>query len=151
MILEFDWSPEYQRLAVDGVEFTHEGPPGTSAEHDVAHLMLAHNGRLHWRPVGTRDEVCFAEFNAVHLEVLLITASPRVSLEEHLRVVLPTTIPHLTWFVEKHYAPFPISVTEAMARFWSELRPARLEPLLPFFQQVRHADQTQRIVRSLNA
>lgn len=145
MRLTFDWGPDRQRIAADDVVFEHEGPAGTRAEHDVAHLMLAANGRLPWCPQGSRSEVCLAEFNAVHLEVLLVTAAAGVSLEQHLRAALPGVIPHMRWFTDVHYAPFPIPMEEALARFWAELLPFRVAPMLPLFRRMRTADQTKRL------
>jgi hypothetical protein len=145
MRLDFDWSPAYQRLAADGVEFVHTGPPGTRAEHDVAHLMLAANGRLPWCPVGSREEVCYAEVHAVHLENLLV-AGAGLPLRDALRAALPRVIPHMEWFVSVHYAPFPCSLAEALAWFWAELRPERIAPLFGVFHRVRASNQSDRVV-----
>jgi hypothetical protein len=131
--------------------FAHEGRISTRAEHDVAHLMIARNGILPWRPIGARDEVCLAEFNAVHLEVLLVTVgSNPFPLNEKLRLAAAGVIPHMQWFAEVHFSPFPVTAAEALSRFWRSLAPERILPLIPLFQRVRCSDQTQGIRESVN-
>ena len=161
--LLFDWSPERQRIALGPDLFEHEGPIPTRPEHDVAHLMLGWHGYMAWRPQGPRDMVCHAEFNAVYLEVLLLAGRAELvasgigtaTLEiPPLSLVLEraagSTLEHMRWFVEQHYAPFPVPFGEALARFWASLKPERLERLLPLFWEARETDGTQRISRRLD-
>ena len=149
--LLFDWSPERQRIALGADLFEHEGPIPTRPEHDVAHLMLGWHGYMAWKPQGPRDEVCMAEFNAVYLEVLLVAAGPNEPLlRTGLWRAAGSTLEHMRWFAEQHYAPFPIPYGEALARFWATLRPYRLERLLPLFWEARQTEATERISRRLD-
>ncbi len=129
--LSFYWSPERQEIACDGERFAHPIETNTASSHDVAHLLAAAGG-LSWRPAGTREEVCHAEFNAVLLEHLGVAVLESELLDRD-RDILKRTLGHARWFVEEHYAPFPVSFDEALERFVCKLdreTVVRLSPVL---------------------
>ncbi len=129
--LSFHWSPDRQEIACDGERFAHPVATNTHASHDVAHLLAAAGG-LPWKPSGTREEVCAAEFNAVLVEHLAVSVLEAELLGRGSDLLEPT-LRHLRWFVEEHYAPFPVSFDEALERFLHMLdREAvvRLSPVL---------------------
>lgn len=115
--LRYRWTPELQEIGVDDVTFAHPRETNTSPSHDVAHLLAAASG-LPWAPMGARESVCFSEFNSVFIEHLAN------HVVEHVhggaiasRDILPVTLEHVRWFVEVHYAPFPVDFDEALERF----------------------------------
>jgi hypothetical protein len=129
--LSFYWSPERQEIACDGERFAHPVATNTASSHDVAHLLAAAGG-LPWKPAGTREEICYAEHAAVLLEHLSV-AVLEAELFGRGPDALDRTLAHSRWFVEEHYAPFPVSFDEALDRFVRELdREAvvRLSPVL---------------------
>ena len=83
----------------------------------------------------TGDEAKLAEFNAVLLEGLLAAVVRAIRDEEP--VDLEAELEHARWFVAEHYAPFPVSLDEALRRFRDGLDVEAVVRLLPIFWQVR--------------
>ena len=127
------WSPEGQGFARGSETFRHPGAVGTSPSHDVSHLLLAASDQLPWRPSGTREEICFAEYNAVLLEHLLL----RAVQGEPPGLAVRASLGHAAWFCREHYAPFPVEPAEALRRFREGLDPELVLRLFPFFWGVR--------------
>lgn len=135
--LRFLWTPERQEIAVDGESFAHPEATGTAPSHDVAHLLAAAAG-LSWRPRGTRDEVCIAEFHAILLEHLGVASFDAVHLGRgSAGSPLARALKHARWFVDKHYAPFPMSFETALASFCKALDVELVVRLSPVFFKLR--------------
>lgn len=133
MRLALLWSPEGQGFARGAETFRHPGEVGTSPSHDVSHLLLAASDKLPWRPSGTRVEICFAEYNAVLLEHLLL----RAVQGEAPGLAVRASLGHAAWFCREHYAPFPVEPAEALRRFREGLDLEGALRLFPFFWGVR--------------
>lgn len=130
MKLAMDWSQNAQFFSVGDDKFDHPTYIALSPNHDLAHLICASSG-LKWKPAGTRPEVCFAEFNAVLLENLTVHALANARIEMR-RDSIPDVLTHLRWFVQEHYAPFPVDFQDALAAFRADIEPnaaVRLSPL----------------------
>lgn len=135
--LRFHWTPDRQEIAVDGETFAHPEATGTSPSHDLSHLLAAASG-LPWKPKGTRDDVCRAEFAAVLLEHLGVYVFDAVVLGRgSTDTVLDRTLEHARWFVIEHYAPFPESFDSALARIRTAIDPEPLHRLAPIFFRLR--------------
>jgi hypothetical protein len=114
----FSWLLERQIIFHDGRTYVHDGPTDTLPSHDLAHLLVGLTSQLPWCPTGSDTEVRLSEFNAALLENLLTYMYQHVALQSvRLEEVLPRTVQYARWFVEKHYAPFPIPLEEAYRRF----------------------------------
>ncbi|HZV01166.1 MAG TPA: hypothetical protein VFF73_30925 [Planctomycetota bacterium] len=85
--------------------------------------------------MGTRDEICLAEFSAVFLEHLLGAALNVVLFGETRDV--SRVLEHARWFTDEHYAPFPISFDEAFRCLRAAAEPAVLVRLSPVFFRLR--------------
>jgi hypothetical protein len=70
--LKFYWSPQHQLFSCDGAKLEGHGYIQTNPSHDLVHLLIAANGNMPWQPVESREQTCFAEYNAVMLEHLLV-------------------------------------------------------------------------------
>jgi hypothetical protein len=138
------WWPERQIICHQAQVFVHEGPTNTEPSHNVAHLLLAASGGLCWFPAGEIDTVRVAEYNAVFLENLFHNSYMCiVSRSIEPRAILPLTIKYARWFVEHHFAPFPLTAEEAYCQFCRGLNPEMLTRLSPvFFEQKRKEQQT---------
>ncbi len=135
--LSLYWSRERQEIACDGERFAHPLETNTAASHDVAHLLAAAGG-LPWRPLGTRDEVSTAEFNAVLLEHLASNVLNAVLLGSGtVEDALERTLEHARWFLEVHYAPFWCSFDEALAALATRVDVETVTRLSPVFFRVR--------------
>jgi hypothetical protein len=86
------------------------------------HLFIAANGNMPWQPVESREQACFAEYNAVLLEHLLVNCFNAAVLESMApEQIVPEARKFLKWFVSEHYAPFPVSEKRLFAtllRLW---------------------------------
>jgi hypothetical protein len=136
--LGMEWHPGGQTLRCGREVFTHEGPTPTDASHDVAHLLIAAASRLPWRPQGESWLVRFAEYNAVFVEHLLVetfncVAQGGIAPES----VLPKVLKHARWFVEEHFAPFPVTAEEAYRHLCAGLDADALVRLSPYFFAVK--------------
>jgi len=131
--LSFYWSTERQEIACDGERFAHPIATGTAVSHDVAHLLAAASG-LPWKPRASRAAVSFAELNAVLLEHLggnVLNATLLGCGSE--KGVLSQTLEHARWFVDVHYAVFPVSFDEALESFAGSLDVEVVARLAPVF------------------
>jgi hypothetical protein len=131
------WKQNRQTLYKANEVFTHEGAITTQPSHDLAHILVAASGDIPWRPTGDSRNLRIAEYNAVFLECLLDALFNSVVF----RCVSPASIPallhkHTRWFVNKHFAPFPISAQDAYRGFCLGIRESTIVRLCPlFFQQ----------------
>jgi hypothetical protein len=114
----FSWLRERQIMFHRRRIYVHDGPTDTLPSHDLAHLLVGMGSNLPWCPTGPDREVRVSEFNAAVLENLLSFTYEHVACRSvGLDEVLPKTFQYARWFVEKHYAPFPLPVEEAYRRF----------------------------------
>jgi hypothetical protein len=91
-----------------------------------------------WQPVESREQTCFAEYNAVLLEHLLVNCFNAAVLESMApEQIVPEARKFLKWFVSEHYAPFPVSEEEAFRRFAEHLDIERIVRLFPYFYSLR--------------
>jgi hypothetical protein len=135
--LLFRWSSDLQEMAVDGETFAHPIATQTSPSHDLAHLLAAASG-LPWKPRGTRDDLCFAEFNAVLLEHLGVYIFDAVLLGRgNSQTAHVRALAHARWFALEHYAPFPVDFDSALARFRACLDSSVVVRLSPMFFRLR--------------
>jgi hypothetical protein len=130
----FWWSPQRQVIFHRNLIYVHEGQTPTSPSHDLAHLMIAMSSDLLWLPQGNPDEVRIAEYNAVFLEHLLSNAYNCVVLHSGApEDVLQKTLQYARWFVERHYAPFPVAAEEAYRQFCRGINASAVSSLAAFF------------------
>jgi LPS sulfotransferase NodH len=128
------WSPERQVIFHNRRVYAHDGSTDTEPSHDLAHVLIGMGSSLLWCPRGSDDEVRISEFNAVFLEHLLSTAYECVMCRSiSLQEILPKALRHARWFVQEHYAPFPMATEEAYRQFCTGIDPATLADLSPYF------------------
>lgn len=114
----FSWLRERQIMFHRRRIYVHDGPTDTLPSHDLAHLLVGMGSNLPWCPTGPDAEVRVSEFNAAVLENLLSFTYEHVACRSvGLDEILPKTLQYARWFVEKHYAPFPMPLEEAYRRF----------------------------------
>jgi hypothetical protein len=134
--LRLCWRREWQTIACGNTLYTHDGPTKTNPSHDLAHLLIAANGALPWLPLGESRRL--AEYNAVFVETLLNNIRwAIVSCPMDDAAILKHTLRHARWFVEKHYAPFPMPAEEAYRTFCWGIDPAVIGRLSPLFFDLR--------------
>jgi precorrin-6B methylase 1 len=137
-----NWTPEMQSISVDGQNFVHDGPIKTDPSHDLAHLMIAANGNLLWAPEGRSDAIKLAEYNAVFLEHLLNNTYNGVLAKSNDGTALfLQTLAHARWFVEEHFAPFPIPSEEAYCQFCWHIDDEMIVRLSPYFFNQKRAER----------
>lgn len=142
MRLAFQWAPDNQEIVVGSDRYFHGEPTNTRPSHDVAHLIAAASG-LPWKPAGSREDVCFAEYNAVLVEHLAVEVHRCVvALERDRGRVLPSALEHARWFCTTHYAPFPVPPEEALQRFLAGLDRNIFVRLSPYFFQLKAAESS---------
>jgi hypothetical protein len=124
------WSASYQLISYKGECFRHAGTTDTLPSHDLAHLLVAAISGLDWNP-GIEATARQAEYNAVLLENFLMHAY--LSPTRSPRDVADATMRHMSWFVEDHYAPFPLTAAESLTCFLDAASPARVAELCHFF------------------
>lgn len=133
------WSTHRQIIFHRAQIFVHEGPTKTEPSHDLAHLLLAVTGGLQWFPDGEPDAVRIAEYNAVLLEHLfdgIYNSVIHGSIASG--AILRRSIEYARWFVEQHFAPFPLTPEEAYRQFCWGLDVKAVTRLSPvFFEQKR--------------
>ncbi|MFQ3584361.1 MAG: hypothetical protein SNJ85_05430 [Cyanobacteriota bacterium] len=136
--LKFYWSPQHQLFSCDGAKLEGHGYIQTNPSHDLVHLLIAANGNMPWQPVETREQTCFAEYNAVMLEHLLVNCfNTAVVGSMTAEQIIPEARKFLKWFVSDHYAPFPVSEEEAFRRFAEHLDIQCIVRLFPYFYNLR--------------
>jgi hypothetical protein len=91
-----------------------------------------------WKPVENREQTCFAEYNAVLLEHLLVNCfNAGVLGSLPTEQIIPEARNFMRWFALVHYAPFPVPEEEAFYRFAIHLDIERIVRLFPYFYSVR--------------
>jgi len=132
--LSFYWSPTKQMFTCDNVGIENQSSTPTNPSHDLAHLIVAANGGLPWLPKGERHLICLAEYNAVLLENLFDKTCNAVvfgTFASH--ETLAETHKYMDWFVNEHYAPFPISAEAAYQCFCYQVNPFIITRLFPYY------------------
>jgi hypothetical protein len=147
--LSLVWSADRQTFQFGDVIFVNEGPSKTDPSHDLAHLLIAANGGLAWRPCGHDAERRTAEYNAILLEHLMDRVYNSVMLRPSpVREILAATLRHARWFVDEHYAPFPVPAEEAYRQFCWQIDPILMVRLSPLFFDLKHLERTDPDCRS---
>jgi precorrin-6B methylase 1 len=140
--LSMKWTPAKQVISFGNSEFYHDGPITTDPSHDLAHLIIAANGNLYWSPQGDRETLKLAEYNAVFLEHLLNNIYNCVVSQKQSELdAFSQTLAHARWFVEKHFAPFPLSPEEAYCQFCRHIDPEMIVGLSPYFFEQKRAER----------
>ena len=143
MIMRMSWTPEFQSIALGEEEFSHQGSISTDPSHDLAHLLVGTSGKLPWAPVGNTTTTKMAEYNAILLEHLLTNIYDCVATHSWSeKIVLTKTLSHAQWFVEHHYAPFPVSAKQALSEFLRLADSEVLTRLAPHFFRQKRAERT---------
>jgi hypothetical protein len=134
------WNPAWQVLFHQGEVYAHEGPTNTDPTHDMAHLIIALGSRLAWMPEG--DQLRVAEYNAVFVEHLLDNSYWCVTNQSiEANSILKCTLDYARWFVEQHYAPFPIPTEEAYRQFCGGIDPDAVVGLAPLFFELKRRER----------
>jgi hypothetical protein len=143
----FWWTAKRQVVFHGGHIWVNESETPTSPSHDLAHVLVAMSSGLHWLPLGDPDDVRMAEYNAVLLEHLLGNAYNSVVFGSiQPGEVLNEALRYARWFVEEHYAPFPLAPEEAYRRFCLGIDPRAVSSLSVYFfvQRARELRATDR-------
>jgi len=128
------WAHASQRFSRGHATFEHVGPVDTAPSHDVCHLLVAACSDLPWLPVGDREDVCLAEYNAVLLEHLMHGVYVASVLGRPLpEPPLAAALCHVRWFVDEHYRPFPLAEAQARERFRRRVDADAVTRLSPFY------------------
>lgn len=144
----FSWLLDRQIMFHSRRMYIHDGPTDTMPSHDLAHLLVGAGSNLLWYPGGTDAEVRISEFNAVFLENLFSYAYDHVACGSIAQeTILPRTMQYACWFVEKHYAPFPMPFDEAYRRFCAGINAEVLTNLSHYFfaqKDLEHHDRQRK-------
>ena len=141
--LNFYWSLEKQLFACDDIYYQNEGPAGTEPSHDLVHLVVAASGNLAWLPYQQRELSCLAEYNAVLLETLFDrTCSLLIFGTVATQNLWAVVQQHMAWFVEQHFAPFPLSKQEAYQQFCSQIDPFVVSQLFPYYLSMKQYERS---------
>lgn len=136
------WEPNKQVICFGETEFVHNGPIDTHPSHDLCHLLIAANGNLAWAPDGGRVSIKVAEYNAVFLEHLLNNVyNSMVPGRSNDGEAFARTLSHARWFVESHFAPFPLSAEEAYSQFSRQINVDTIVDLCPHFFKQKRAER----------
>jgi hypothetical protein len=137
------WSQARQRIYCDDDVFTHEGPIVINPSHECAHLLIAANGGMPWKPEGEKDSVRIAEYTASVLEHLLDeTFRCLVYSSTAKEKIIPTILEFARWFVEENFKPFPMSAQKAIRYFCEKVNRELIVRLSPYFLRMRR-DETR--------
>jgi len=133
------WTPPVQEIWFGQTSFVHEGPTTTCPTHDLAHLLVGATGALEWNPLARgRKTLMLAEYNAVIIEVIMTKIVHTVRDGHQFQATLmASTLRHMRWFVDQHYAPFPMEAEQAYARFCGRVDAEALVRLSPLFFDMR--------------
>lgn len=143
MMMRMSWAPEFQSIALGEEEFSHQGSISTDPSHDLAHLLVGASGELPWAPVGNTTATRMAEYNAILLEHLLTNIYDCVATASWSEnIVLTKTLSHAKWFVEHHYAPFPVSTEQALSEFLRLVDSEAIIRLAPHFFRQKKVERT---------
>ncbi|MGR3279117.1 hypothetical protein ACSYAD_29050 [Acaryochloris marina NIES-2412] len=141
--LEFYWSPQKQLFRCGEESIENEEPINTDPSHDLVHLIVAACGTLPWLPRGDRALVCIAEYCAVLLENLFDKTCNSVIFRTDVNYAsFAESVKYMDWFVNEHYAPFPISANAAYQRFCRYINPFIVSRLFPYYFQVKRYERT---------
>lgn len=137
-----NWRPERQSYYFGSERYVHSSGTETAPSHDLSHVFVAAVSGLPWSPQGIDSVVRMAEFNAVFCENLLNNVFTHV-YRECLRddEIVPKAIKHSDWFVNEHYAPFPVTSAEARRQFVEAVKPDALVRLSPIFMRQRWREE----------
>jgi len=147
--LSMRWTSEHQLMELGTQRFEHSGSTPTDPSHDLAHLMIGANGDLPWAPEGDRDVVKLAEFCAVFIEHLLSNIFNAHHGQADFATLNACTIAYGKWFVEHHFAPFPVSFDDAYQGLRTRLKPDVLGPLSLHFFRLKSAESSTPDYRSM--
>lgn len=137
------WEPTRQVFYGAGKIFANEGSTETVPTHDLAHLLVGACGNLPWCPEGGQEEVRLAEYYAVFLENLFDKVYGYVVAGAfNAERVLHEAITYARWFVEVHYAPFPLPAEEAYRRFCWNMNVQAISRLSPVFFALKRVERT---------
>lgn len=141
--LRFQWGPNSQVFACDDCVSEFQGTTNTEPSHDLVHVIIAACEQLPWQPEGPRELVCMAEYNAVLLENLFDKTCNAVVFGTTTDPnTLAATLVHMEWFVNQHYAPFPVSAAAALQRFLRFVDPFVVSRLFPYYLVVKRYERT---------
>lgn len=137
MKLAMRWEPERQFMWVDGDIYEHAGRPLTTPSHDLAHLVVAANGELPWKPSGAYDSIVFAEFNASFVQSTFMQVRAAL-LDPALRGREAEGIAKNAHYYANEHAvtykiDFPCSQEEATDRLALAIRPDFVARLFPMY------------------
>jgi hypothetical protein len=137
------WEPNFQVFYGSGKIFANHGSTNTVPTHDLAHLLIGACGNLPWCPEGGQEEVRLAEYYAVFIENLFDKVYGHMAMGTYKRdTVLYESISYARWFVDVHYAPFPLPAEEAYRRFCKHMDIAAIVRLSPLFFVLKHVERT---------
>lgn len=137
------WEPGRQFFYGAGKVFANAGTTNTVPTHDLAHLLIGACGNLEWCPEGGDRDVRLAEYYAVFIENLFDKVYGHlVAGTFEPERVLHETIEYSRWFVDVHYAPFPIPAEEAYRRFCWNIDVDAITRLSPLFFALKRVERT---------
>lgn len=137
------WEPNFQVFYGSGKIFANNGTTNTVPTHDLAHLLVGACGNLPWCPEGGQEEVRLAEYYAVFIENIFDKVYAYIVNGTFNRdTALYEAITYARWFVDVHYAPFPIPAEEAYRRFCKNMDVAAIVRLSPLFFALKHVERT---------
>lgn len=137
------WEPNFQVFYGSGKIFANNGTTNTVPTHDLAHLLIGACGNLPWCPEGGQEEVRLAEYYAVFIENIFDKVYAHIINGTFNRdTTLYEAITYARWFVDVHYAPFPIPAEEAYRRFCRNMDVAAIVRLSPLFFALKHVERT---------
>jgi hypothetical protein len=137
------WEPNFQVFYGSGKIFANNGTTNTVPTHDLAHLLIGACGNLQWCPEGGQEDVRLAEYYAVFIENLFDKVYGYMVAGAYNRdTVLYESISYARWFVDVHYAPFPIPAEEAYRRFCKHMDIDAIVRLSPLFFALKHVERT---------
>jgi hypothetical protein len=141
MRMAMAWAPDKQVIWFGESAFVHGGRISTHPSHDLAHLLIAANGKLPWVPEGEGGSVKVAEYNAVFLEHLLNNIYNSIMRKGNDDEAFARTLSHARWFVERHFTPFPLSAEEAYCQFCRHIDAETIADLCSYFFIQKRAEQ----------
>lgn len=137
------WEPARQIFYGAGKVFANDGMTETVPTHDLAHLLVGACGNLPWCPEGSQEDVRLAEYYAVFLENIFDKVYGYVVARcFNAERVLHEAITYARWFVDVHYAPFPLPAEEAYRRFCWNMDMQAIIRLSPLFFALKRAERT---------
>jgi hypothetical protein len=143
------WGPTRQTFFYGRDVYANAGPASTDPSHDLAHVLAAASGNLLWKPGRDDARNRVAEYNAVFIEHLCDAAFNCV-VYDAVRPgrILDRVKAHARWFVDEHYAPFPMSADEAYRQFCRNVNAAAITRLSPYFFFQKRAEREDYSLKS---